>query len=248
MLEERVDPPQPVVAHLIALRSCLVASLLSWAGASVACAVFSPAILSWLKTPAAALEKSGRLTLEGLDLTSGFSTILDIALWGGLALAFPFIAFFILRFVFPALTRREKASILAYLVFGTFGFAAGFALAYAKMLPVAVSFFDAVNGWVGLPVSTVRIEGYISIVLKALLGLGLVFQIPLMLFVLGCLGVVSSTALRKARRFAIVVAFFLGMVLTPPDPMSQLIMAVPLCILYELAIWGVWIRERAARQ
>ncbi len=248
MLEERSDPPQPILEHLVALRSCLVSSLLSWAVSSILCAILSPTILSWLKAPAAALEKTGRLTLEGLDFTSGFSTVLDIALWGGLTLAFPFIAFFILKFVFPALTRREKASILAYLVFGTVGFAAGFALAYAKMLPVALSFFDAVNDWVGLPVSTVRIEGYISIVLKALLGLGLVFQLPLMLFVLGCLGVISSAALRRARKFAIVVAFFLGMVLTPPDPMSQLIMAVPLCLLYEMAIWGVWLKERAVRR
>jgi len=245
MIEERNDPPQPFLAHLLALRTCIVSSFAAWAGCSILCGVYSRTILEWIKVPAAQLERTGRVSLEGLEFTSGISIVLDIALWGGLALSFPFIAFFVLKFIFPALTRREKMSILTYLVFGTVGFAAGFTLAYAKMLPVAVGFFDAVNDWVGLPVSTVRIEGYVSIVLKAILGLGLVFQIPLMLFVLGCLGVVSSAALRKARKFAIVVAFFLGMVLTPPDPMSQFIMAVPLCILYELAIWGVWLKEKA---
>ncbi|MBO7088272.1 MAG: twin-arginine translocase subunit TatC, partial [Lentisphaeria bacterium] len=75
------------------------------------------------------------------------------------------------------------------------------------------------------------------------LAFGLVFQVPLILFVLGWLGVISSNSLRSWRRFAIVLAFFLGMVLTPPDPMSQLLMAIPLILLYELSIWGVYFKE-----
>jgi sec-independent protein translocase protein TatC len=90
----------------------------------------------------------------------------------------------------------------------------------------------------------VRIEGYTSIVLKLVLAFGMVFQVPLILFVLGWLGVITSDMLRKYRRFAIVIAFFLGMVLTPPDPMSQMLMAFPLCIFYEICIWGVWAKER----
>ena len=96
-------------------------------------------------------------------------------------------------------------------------------------------------------VQTCALPIYISIVLKAVFGLGLVFQIPLALFALGCMGVVSSKTLAQWRRFAIVAAFFLGMVLTPPDPMSQLLMALPLCLLYELCIWGVWLKEKAVR-
>jgi sec-independent protein translocase protein TatC len=72
----------------------------------------------------------------------------------------------------------------------------------------------------------------------------MVFQVPLILFVLGWLGVITSEMLRKYRRFAIVLAFVLGMVLTPPDPMSQILMAVPLCLMYELCVWGVWAKER----
>ena len=232
------------MAHLAALRTCIISCAAAWVACCIAAGVFAPAILEWLKAPAAALEEAGRIKVEGLDLTSGFATILSIAMWGGLAAAAPMMAYFILRFVFPALSRREKAYILGYLVFGTMGLAAGFALAYAQMLPMAVRFFDAINAWVGLPVETVRIEGYIAIILKAMLGLGLVFHLPLMLFVLGCMGVVSSAKLRAWRRFAIVMAFFLGMVLTPPDPMSQLVMAIPLCLLYEASIWGVWLKER----
>ena len=81
------------------------------------------------------------------------------------------------------------------------------------------------------------------LILKLILAFGLVFQIPLVMFVLGWLGVISSETLRKWRKFAIVFAFVLGMVLTPPDPMSQMLMALPLCILYEISVWAVWLKE-----
>ena len=106
-----------------------------------------------------------------------------------------------------------------------------------------VRFFDIVNSWVGLSVTEVQIENYVPLILKLILAFGLVFQVPLLLFVLGWLGVISSDSLRRWRRFAIVLAFFLGMVLTPPDPMSQLIMAIPLILLYEVSIWGVYFKE-----
>ena len=80
--------------------------------------------------------------------------------------------------------------------------------------------------------------------LRTIIAFGLVFQIPLLLFVLGWLGVVTSDTLRSFRKFAIVIAFFLGMALTPPDPMSQIMMALPLCLFYEMSVWGVWLKEK----
>ena len=239
--DERNDPPRPLLEHLLALRDMLVFAAVSWAACVVVACVFSPQILAWLKSPAAASEEM----LQGLDLTSGFSTMMAIALWGGTALAFPFIVYAILRFVFPALTRREKAVLLTVLITGSVLFTGGVGLAYGKTLPLVVSAFQAINEWVGLPVTTIRIEGYISIVLKTVIAFGLVFQLPLVLFVLGWFGVVTSEGLREKRRFAIVASFVVAMFLTPPDPMSQLIMAIPLCLLYELSVWAVWLRERA---
>ena len=78
-----------------------------------------------------------------------------------------------------------------------------------------------------------------------IVAFGLVFQVPLILFVLGCFGIVTSRGLREKRRISIVVSFVLAMVLTPPDPMSQIVMALPLCILYEAAIWAIWLKEKA---
>lgn len=239
--DERNDPPRPLLEHLMALRDMLVFASVAWALCVIAACVFSPQILAWLKSPAAASEDM----LQGLDLTSGFSTMMSIALWGGTAISFPFLVYAVLRFVFPALTRREKAVLLTVLVAGSTLFMVGVGLAYGKTLPLVVTAFQAINEWVGLPVTTIRIEGYISIVLKTVIAFGLVFQLPLVLFVLGWFGIVTSAGLRAKRRTAIVAAFVVAMFLTPPDPMSQLMMAVPLCLLYELSIWAVWLRERA---
>ena len=91
-----------------------------------------------------------------------------------------------------------------------------------------------------------RIENYISIVLKTIIAFGVVFQLPIILFVLGWFGIISSSGLREKRRVAIVLSFVIAMFLTPPDPMSQLFMAIPLCLLYEFSIWLIWLKEKGS--
>ena len=241
--DEYNDPPRPFFEHIVALRSCLIWALLSWVLCCIFVGVFSPTVLSWLTEPAAELEAAGKIRIVSLNITGGFGQIMSIAMWGGTALSFPFVMYFILRFVFPALTKKEKVAILFFLLAGTVFFGIGVGFAYGQLAPNVVRFFDVVNAWIGLSVTEVQIENYVPLVLKLVLAFGLVFQIPLILFVLGWLGIISSDSLRSWRRFAIVLAFFLGMVLTPPDPMSQLLMAIPLILLYEVSIWGVYFKE-----
>ena len=238
--DDRNDPPRPLLEHLMALRDMIVFAAGAWVICATIAGVCTPWIMTWLKSPAG---EDGRL-LQGLDLTSGVSAIISIAGWGGTALAFPFIVYAILRFVFPALTNREKFVLLAIMLVGTVFFLGGVAVAYAKTLPMVVTAFQAINRWVGFEMEILRIENYISIVLKTIIAFGLVFQLPLIIFVLGWFGIVTSKALREKRRVAIVLSFFLAMFLTPPDPMSQIFMAVPLCLLYELSIWAVWLKEK----
>ena len=127
---------------------------------------------------------------------------------------------------------------------GSLFFLGGVALAYSKTLPMVVKAFQTINRWVGFEMEILRIENYISIVLKTIIAFGLVFQMPLVLFVLGWFGILTSKTLREKRRVAIVLAFFLAMFLTPPDPMSQIFMAIPLGVLYELSIWAIWLKEK----
>jgi len=240
------DPPRPFFEHIVALRSCIMNAAISWVICCIIVGVFSPTVLKWLQEPAMALQEAGKLKIVSLNLTGGFSQIMSIGMWGGTALAFPAIMYFVLRFVFPALTRREKAAILFFLFGGTVLFAVGVGFAYGQLAPNVVRFFDVVNRWVGLSVTEVQIENYVPLIMKLILAFGLVFQVPLVIMVLGWLGVISSGTLRRYRRFAIVIAFVLGMALTPPDPMSQLLMAVPLCLLYEASVWIVWLKEKTS--
>lgn len=240
--DERNDPPRPLLEHLLALRDMIVFGAVAWVVCATICAICTPWIMAWLKSPAG---EDGKL-LQGLDLTSGVSAIISIAGWGGTALAFPFIIYAILRFVFPALTNREKFVILAIMIVGTFFFLGGVVMAYEKTLPMIVVAFQAINRWVGFEMEILRIENYISIVLKTIIAFGLVFQLPLILFVLGWFGILTSKVLREKRRVAIVLSFFLAMFLTPPDPMSQIFMAVPLSLLYELSIWAIWLKEKSS--
>ena len=240
--DERNDPPRPLLEHLLALRDMIVFGAVAWVVCATICAICTPWIMAWLKSPAG---EDGKL-LQGLDLTSGVSAIISIAGWGGTALAFPFIIYAILRFVFPALTNREKFVILAIMIVGTFFFLGGVVMAYEKTLPMIVVAFQAINRWVGFEMEILRIENYISIVLKTIIAFGLVFQLPLILFVLGWFGILTSKVLREKRRVAIVPSFFLAMFLTPPDPMSQIFMAVPLALLYELSIWAIWLKEKSS--
>lgn len=194
-------------------------------------------------------EAPPRLKIASSKLAGGFSLLISVAMWGGTGLSLPFVLYFILKFIFPALTRREKSAILFFLLAGSALFTFGAVFSYFVLVKNVVSFFVWLNtGFMEISVPFIEIDTYIPIVMKMILAFGLVFQLPLLLFVLGWLGVISSDSLRRWRRFAIVLAFFLGMVLTPPDPMSQLLMACPLILLYELSIWGVRFKEICTRK
>ena len=238
--DERNDPPRPLLEHLLALRDMLVFAAVSWACGVVVAGVFAPQILELLKAPAAEFKD----LLQVVGMTAPFDVWMSIAAWGGTVLSFPLVSFAVLRFVFPALTNREKLVILCGISLGTALFLAGAVLAYGKTLPLVVVAFRQIGRWMGIEQQIITIDTYIPIVLKLIVAFGLVFQMPLIIFVLGCFGMVTSQALREKRRIAIVVAFVLSMFLTPPDPMSQVVMAVPLCLLYEISIWAVWLREK----
>lgn len=138
---ERNDPQRPLLEHLIALKESLILATIAWVICAIIAGCFSDSVLMLLKAPADADQE----LLQGLDLTSGFSMIMCIAIWGGTILSFPFLMYALLRFIFPALTNREKGIILSILIVGTVLFLAGVTLAYTKTLPMVVVAFQAIN-------------------------------------------------------------------------------------------------------
>lgn len=238
--DERHDPPRPLLEHLLALREALIFAFVSWlVGFGVALAA-APWVLSFITSRASACLG----LLQCTELTEPFWIWMSIGAWGGTAISFPFWVYAVLRFVFPALSRREKAFILVLLLSGTVLFTLGAFLAYWQTLPLAIQAFHSMAGLLHVKQEIISLGSYVPLVMKLIFAFGLVFQVPLVLTSLGWLGVLTSRGLREKRRIAIVIAFILGMVLTPPDPLSQILMALPLCLLYEISILIVASKER----
>lgn len=239
--DEYNDPPRPFLEHLLDLRDCLLHCAVAWILCEIVIVPFAPVITKWLMAPAGVSKD----LITGLSWTSGFSIVIKIMLWGGTALSMPFLLFFIMRFVFPGLKKSERSIIIFSLFFSTLLFGVGVWMAYAATLEIAINVLQSINAWVGIKVEMVRLEEHVDIVVKTIIAFGLAFQLPLLLLVLGWIGVIPSSWLRERRRIAIVVIFILAMVLTPPDPVSQCMMAIPMCILYEVCIWVIRVRELA---
>jgi sec-independent protein translocase protein TatC len=239
--DEYNDPPRPFMEHLIDLRDCVIHCTIAWVLSVIVIVPCAPTITHWLIEPAG----SSKDMVQGLDWTSGFDVLLKIMLWGGTALSLPVLLFFIMRFVFPGLKRSERSIIIFCLSFSTILFSGGVWMAYAATLNIAFKVLQQLNAWMGVKVEILTLGKHVEIVIKTIIAFGLAFQLPLLLLALGWIGLVPSSMLREKRRHAIVTIFVISMVLTPPDPVSQIMMALPMCLLFEVCIWVIRLRELA---
>lgn len=212
-------------------------------------------VLGWsVNSDPDATVDSEKLTIDLINLSpaGGFLVAFQVALYGGAVLAAPFIFYYVISFIFPALKMREQKHISRAILFGGGLFFSGVAFCYFILMPLALSASQMYSNWLGFGAMQWKAEDYISFVCKFMLGMGLGFELPVVLLTLVKLGVLSYTSLRKMWRYMIVIVLVLGGFLTTPEVLTQVMMAGPLYMLYEISVWIAWYwewrdRKRAAR-
>ena len=242
--EEDLDQSKaPLLDHLIELRRRLLWSFATFIAAFFGCFYFAEPIFAFLVQP---LLAAGQERVIYTAIFEAFFVQVKVAFFAALMLSFPVIANQLWRFVAPGLYAKEKKALRPFLLLTPFLFLGGAALAYYVAMPVALKFLLSYQGDVGgvqqdaLP----AVGNYLDFVTRFLFGFGVAFLLPVLLMLLERAGLVTRDQLKRGRRYAIVVAFVLAAVLTPPDVISQFMLAVPLILLYELSLIAIWFTER----
>jgi sec-independent protein translocase protein TatC len=182
------------------------------------------------------------------DPAAPFMSSLHLAFFGGILLTAPFIFYFIGEFVLPALKIKEKKYLLRAFAVGVGLFAAGVCFCYFLIMPRALKFSELFALWMGVKVPEWRAETYFGFVTKFMLGMGLGFELPVVLLALVKIGILDYKKLSAMRRYMIVVNLILGALLTTPEVFTQIMMAIPLQILYEISVWIAWYWERQEKK
>ena len=233
----------PLLDHLVELRRRLIWCAVAL-GVSFAAAIpFSRDIFSVLVQP---LLKAGQGRLIFTNIFEAFFVEIKVAFFTAIMVSFPIVATQIWRFVAPGLYAREKKAFYPFLLATPVLFATGAALAYFVAMPVALHFLLGYEGNIaGVQQEALPgIGNYLNFVTRFLFGFGVAFLLPVLLMLLERAGLVTRDQLKRGRRYAIVIAFVLAAVLTPPDVISQFMLAVPLILLYEVSLIAIWFTER----
>jgi sec-independent protein translocase protein TatC len=207
-------------------------------------------VLGWrVDTNKATADEAQRMQIELVNLSpaGGFFVAIQLAFYGGMVLAAPFIFYFVVAFVFPALKINEQKHVFRALFIGGGLFLVGVCFCYFALMPVALTASQKYSNWLGLGASQWRAEDYISFVCRFMLGMGLGFEMPVVILTLVKIGVLNYTMLSKARRYMIVINLILGAVLTTPEVVTQILMFVPLQGLYEITVWIAWYWDQPDR-
>ena len=238
------------ISHLTELRKRLIHCLIFLFSLFAVCYFFSEYIYGFLVEPYANAVKDDnverRLIFTALQET--FLTYLKVSFFAAFFITSPFLLIQVWKFIAPGLYNHEKKAIMPYLVLTPVLFLLGGMLVYYLIMPLAIKFFlsfESAGLNTNLPIQLeAKVNEYLSLVMKLIFAFGLSFQLPVVLSLLARIGVVNSTFLKERRKYVVVIIFAAAAILTPPDPVTQIGLAIPLLILYELSIFSVNIIEK----
>ena len=249
------DKKLPLLEHLIELRRRILYSVIAFLIAFLICFYFANPLFNFLVAPLADLfegQEGAHMVFTALH--EKFFTNIKVAFFAAAMLSFPFVASQLWIFVAPGLYQKERKAFLPFLVVTPILFLMGASMVYYIVMPVAWQFFASFQTIGDAPAGTLpiellpRVSEYLSLSMRLIFAFGLAFELPVAITLMARAGMATSEGLREKRRYAIVLAFVAAAILTPPDPLSQIGLAVPIMILYEISIWCARMVERGREQ
>jgi sec-independent protein translocase protein TatC len=243
----------PLIEHLIELRTRLIWSIGGFFVAFLGCFFVAKHLFNLLVVPFKWAVEWAHLDVKKVELIytapqEFFFTQVKLAMFGGLVIAFPIIAAQIYKFVAPGLYKNERSAFLPFLIASPILFLTGAALVYFFFTPMVMWFFLSMqqsggDGQVQISLLP-KVSEYLSLIMTLIFSFGLVFQLPVVTSLMARVGLLTSQGLKEKRKWAIVIAFIVAAVLTPPDPISQISLAIPTILLYEISIWTARLIEK----